>query len=100
MRDPDNIGRLQARRLAVRADSRRTLNAAKFHRPDPDYLRGLINSTGLPRARIAQRLGISDSALKRYTVPSGSPSHLPAPYLVQYALETLALSDHAWRVRR
>lgn len=57
-----------------------------LHRPDPAYLRGLIESTGLTQVRAAFIIGIAPRTMRSYLSDKGSR----APYPVQYALERLA----------
>ena len=61
-----------------------------LHDPRPEYIRSLIDLSGLTRAAIAARLGISESMVYAYIASDDSPRYRPAPYLVQYALEGLA----------
>lgn len=63
---------------------------ASKHNPDPRYLRGLLEKTGLSQRQAAQRLGISDRVVRYYLSDETSASHRPAPYVVQFALEQLA----------
>ena len=64
-----------------------TPDARTAHNPDPLYLRELVDATGLTQLDVAQRLGISPRKL-RYHLAEGTK--MPAPYVVQYALEGLA----------
>ena len=63
-------------------------DATKHHDPDPRYLRDLVARAGMPRYRVAQRIGISERML-RYYLADGLDGK-SAPYTVQYALEKLA----------
>ena len=58
---------------------------ASKHNPDPEYIRGLVSSTGLSQHAAAQQIGISARVMRYYL--SGERD---APYPVQYALEQLA----------
>ena len=61
---------------------------ANAHRPDTDYLESLIADSGMTKAAICSRLGISYRRLCRY-LTTGS-DHIDCPYTVQYCLESLA----------
>lgn len=63
---------------------------ATSHNPAPEYLRALIGAAGVSQARAAHLLGIDARTMRRYLAEAGSPGALPAPYLVQFALERLA----------
>lgn len=66
---------------------------ATLHNPDPAYLRGLLQAAGLTQTEAARRIGVSDRMMRIYLAPpGGAAKHIPAPYLVQYALEALAES--------
>lgn len=60
------------------------------HNPDPAYLRGLIERAGISQREAARRLGITDRVMRCYLADRAAKSALPAPYLVQFALEKLA----------
>lgn len=62
---------------------------AELHNPDPEYLRVLVERTGLSQQAVARRLGISPRLVRYYLAPPG-PDSRPAPYTVQFALERLA----------
>lgn len=63
---------------------------ASTHNPDPRYLRGLVDRSGLSQRRIAELLGITDRAIRYYLSDECSPTFRAAPYTVQFALECLA----------
>lgn len=63
---------------------------SQLHNPDPAYLRRLIARAGITQREAAQRLGISERVLRRYLADRDTPSALAAPYIVQFALESLA----------
>ena len=63
---------------------------AKLRNSDVAYLRLLITTTGLTQVEICKRLGIKRRTLQRYLSPSRPPALVP-DYLVQYALERLAI---------
>lgn len=64
---------------------------ASLHDPSVDYLRGLIELTGLSQRAVAERIGIGHRLLKYYlTTPGQGKEHRVAPYPVQFALERLA----------
>jgi hypothetical protein len=60
---------------------------ATNHNPRPEYLRALIDRSGLSQREAARRIGISDRAM-RYHLADGTDR--PAPYPVQFAIECLA----------
>ncbi|MDR2259994.1 MAG: helix-turn-helix domain-containing protein [Azoarcus sp.] len=62
-------------------------DATKYN-PDPEYLRELIARTGLSQRECARRIGISDRNMRAHITRAGKLS--PAPYPVQFALESLA----------
>ena len=57
------------------------------YNPDPAYLRGLIERAGLSQREAARRIGISERVMRYYL--ADPPVGKPAPYPVQYALESL-----------
>ena len=61
---------------------------AKKHNPDPLYLRELIARTGMSQRQCAAQIGISDRNMRAHLSIAGKLA--PAPYLVQFALESLA----------
>lgn len=64
---------------------------ATRHDPAVDYLRGLIELTGLSQREVAERIGIGFRLLKYYiTTPRDGIESRVAPYPVQYAMEMLA----------
>jgi hypothetical protein len=60
---------------------------ASLHNPDPEYIRGLVVSSGLSQEAAARQIDISLRMLKYYI---SADDNRPAPYVVQYALEGLA----------
>lgn len=63
---------------------------ASHHNPDPRYLRGLVERSGLSQRAAACALGISDRAMRYYLSDETSRTYRPAPYSVQFCLECLA----------
>lgn len=63
---------------------------ASKHDPRPEYLRALLERAGLSQRQAAQRIGISDRVMRYYVSDVQSETYRPAPYAVQYALESLA----------
>lgn len=61
---------------------------AERHCPDPYYLRELVRRIGLSQAGCAARIGISARQMRYYLSTAGD--HQDAPYVVQFALESLA----------
>lgn len=64
---------------------------ASQHDPSPEYIRALLSATGMTGREVAQAIGVSPRMLRYYIAESGA--HCPAPYAVQFALESLALGD-------
>lgn len=62
-------------------------NADK-HNPDPAYLRELLERAGLSQREAARRVGVSDRMM-RYYLSADPAAWKPAPYAIQYALESL-----------
>ena len=60
---------------------------AKLRNYDREYIRDLIEQTGLSQKAVASRLGITDRALRFYIT---EPPARNIPYCVQYSLEQLA----------
>lgn len=65
---------------------------ASRHRPDPAYLRSLVERSGLSQVECARRIDVNPSTLRKY-LATGTRTAASAPYLVQYALERLAEND-------
>lgn len=59
------------------------------HNSDPEYLRALLVLAGLSQREAARRIGISERMM-RYYVADEKADHRDAPYVVQFALESLA----------
>lgn len=59
---------------------------AGLHRPDPDYLRALLEAAGLSQRECARRLGVAERQFRQYLTGKTA-----APYVVQYALESLTV---------
>ena len=59
------------------------------HNQDPAYLRGLREAAGIRQAALAARLGISRRMVQYYEAEEGTDGHRAAPYLYQYAVESL-----------
>lgn len=62
---------------------------ASRHDPRPEYLRALIEKSGLSQVACARLIGVDGSTMRRY-LATGTTSAREAPYPVQYALEGLA----------
>jgi transcriptional regulator with XRE-family HTH domain len=58
---------------------------ASKHDPRPEYLRALLDQTGLSQHATARRIGISERVMRYYLA-----GEREAPYPVQYAIERLA----------
>jgi predicted transcriptional regulator len=63
---------------------------ASRHNPDPRYLRGLMQKSGLTQALAAQLIGITEKALRNYI---SETVERDAPYAIQFALECLAARE-------
>lgn len=63
---------------------------ASHHNPDPHYLRGLREATGLTQKQLAERFGMGRRMIQYYEAGEGEASRRAAPYLYQFALECLA----------
>lgn len=63
---------------------------ASRHNPDPRYIAGLIEQTGLTQEEVARRLGITPKALRNY---KSETMGREIPYTTQFALECLASQD-------
>lgn len=61
---------------------------ASLHDPRPEYLRALLDQAGVSQREAARRIGVSERMM-RYYLADESADHRPAPYVVQYALESL-----------
>lgn len=62
---------------------------ATKHDPRPEYLRALLDAAGVSQREAARRIGVSERMM-RYYLADEPADYRPAPYLVQYALESLA----------
>jgi len=65
---------------------------ATKHNPSPDYLRALLDRAGVSQREAARRIGVSERMMRYYLADA---DNRPAPYVVQYALESLALQPVA-----
>lgn len=63
---------------------------ASLHNPDPRYLRGLVERSGLSQRSAACAIGISDRAMRYYLSDESSRTYRAAPYPVQFSMECLA----------
>ena len=66
---------------------------ATLHNPDPAYLRGLLLAAGVSQREAARRIGVSERVIRYYLAPEAA-DYRPAPYVVQYALESLLPPGH------
>lgn len=62
---------------------------ATKHNPSPDYLRALLDRAGLSQREAARRIGVSERVMRYYLAPEAA-DYRPAPYVVQFALESLS----------
>ena len=65
---------------------------ATRYNPSPTYLRGLLKRAGVSQQAAARAIGLSPRTMRYYLTSLDAHGYRPAPYLVQYALEMLALS--------
>jgi transcriptional regulator with XRE-family HTH domain len=70
------------------AQSKMRPDASK-HDPRPEYLRALLDRAGLSQRAAARRIGVSERVM-RYYLADEAADYRPAPYIVQFALESLA----------
>jgi transcriptional regulator with XRE-family HTH domain len=61
---------------------------ASLHDPRPEYLRALVEQSGLSQVECARRIGVDASTFRRYL--GNGKSALRADYRTQFALEALA----------
>lgn len=66
--------------------------ARSQYKPDPQYLKRLIDRAGETQESAARAIGISPRTLSRYLAADPAVYRAP-PYAVQYALEGLAFGD-------
>lgn len=64
-------------------------NAENYKR-DPQYLRGLIEQSGLSQRKAARLIGIDERLMRAYLASPDLKSAREAPYAVQFCLECLA----------
>lgn len=64
-----------------------------LYNPDPAYLRGLIQKTGLSQRAVARTIGVSERMFRQYITSTENKTYSPAPYAVQFALEVWAKSE-------
>lgn len=62
---------------------------ASKHDPRPEYIRALVERAGVSQREAARRIGISERVM-RYYLSDTAADYRPAPYVVQFALESLA----------
>lgn len=67
---------------------------ASKHNPSPEYLRALLERAGVSQREAARRIGVSERVMRYYLAPE-SADYRPAPYVVQFALESLSRSKSA-----
>ena len=67
-------------------------NYEESYYPDPSYLSGLIDSTGLRKQEIAKIIGVNFRTLSRYL---STAEKVDMPYTVQFSLECLAQKKRA-----
>jgi len=65
-------------------------DASKYN-PSPEYLRELIENSGLSQRAAARQIGISERSMREYL--SLTNRKKKASYAIQFALESLAASN-------
>ena len=63
---------------------------AARHDPRPEYLRALVEQSGLSQRACARQIGIGERLLRYYLAPDDAADRRIAPYPVQFALECLS----------
>ena len=63
---------------------------ASQHDPSPDYLRALVDQSGLSQRAVADLLGVDPRTMRYYLAHEDGKRRAAAPYCVQYALEQLS----------
>lgn len=64
-------------------------DASKYN-PSPEYLRELIAQTGMTQSDVARCIGIGGRSIRRHLADVNAATYSPAPYVVQFAIESLA----------
>lgn len=74
---------------------------ASTYNPNPDYLRELIEKTGLTQRATARMIGVDERMFRSYLANREARSAATAPYSVQFCLEVLAetLGNEKNRIR-
>lgn len=67
------------------------IDAATLYRPDPAYLRSLIERSGRSQRECARIIGVDDASLRRWLM---TPPRARIPYSAQVCLELLAAMRH------
>jgi transcriptional regulator with XRE-family HTH domain len=68
---------------------------ASQHNGDPEYLRSLIEQSGLSIRQTADQIGIRRTELQAYLYDEADERHRTVTYPVQFALECLAIPEKA-----
>jgi len=58
--------------------------------PNPDYLKSLIEKSGISQRKAAKCIGISERVMRQYLANRSAATAIEAPYPVQFCLENLA----------
>ena len=65
-----------------------------FYNPDPDYIRALIEATGLSQRAVAEQIGVSERMIRYYvTRHRDDTKGQKVTYVAQYAIERLAAAS-------
>ena len=83
--------------MKARRNSGAQPDAARYHDPDPAYLRSLIAAAGLSQREAARRIGIPERSMRAFLARRTASSALEASYPVQVALEMLSTLDNITR---
>jgi len=62
-----------------------TLPNAEYHDPDPDYMRSLVEESGLSQRKAAAQIGVDERTMRSWI--SGDRAF---PYSAQFTMEQLA----------
>ena len=66
---------------------------ANKYNPDPAYLRELLEKAGVGQQEAARLLRIDGRTFRYYFADPSMSKHIDAPYVVQFALECMAVNE-------
>lgn len=84
----ESLSKLREKYASVKADDFRRPDASNFS-PNPDRLKYLISKSGLSKAEIARKLGISERGLAFNLMDINLKNYRQMPYTSQFAIECL-----------